>query len=343
MKPLSKLRKATRRGNARLFLTLLLFWIPLSYGQRARAQEHDEEIVANLAAGRVVIFVAADGIVVGTLENPIEPETRPPVIVPISSRRVAVLLGAVDWFFPATGQVAMRFDQELPRLVSHIRGGGPHLGQTESGTSDIEQTGLAVLGRHRNVAGALHAEVDLSEGEPLFELLLVGYVENYGPEVWDLQYRIIQEPLRGEYWQTRVLRPSYNQLYPPEKHQPHGLIEIHYPPSSQAPPLSELLAIGDPSLIGLRSGDPALARAVDSVEHGKTQKARVAEAEPFLRAAFAAIGPQSPGETIALIDEQKGFAWILAPPSPPKPALGEEKTKESRPPDAPSLRKPPPR
>jgi hypothetical protein len=332
----------TRRANARLFLTLLPFSIPVLYGQRVRAQERDEEIVANLAAGRLVIFVAADGILVGTLENPIEPETRPPVIVPISSRRVAVLLGAVDWFSPATGRAAVRFDQELPRLVSHIRGGGPHLGQTESSTSDIEQTGLAVLGRLRSVAGALHAELNLPESDPLFELLLVGYVENYGPEVWDLQYRIVQEPLRGDYWQTRVLRPSYNQLYPPEKHQPHSLIEIHYPPSSQAPPLSELLATEDPSLTSLRSGDPALARAVDSVEHGKTQKARISEAEVFLRAALAAIGPQSPVETIALIDEQKGFAWILAPPGPPKPALGEERTKESGPPGAPSLRKPPP-
>ena len=64
-----------------------------SYAQNPD-QESAEEIVANLCAGRVVIGVAKDGIVVATAENPIEPETRPPMIVPLSDERVAILFRA---------------------------------------------------------------------------------------------------------------------------------------------------------------------------------------------------------------------------------------------------------
>src|SRR5580704_7988871 len=37
-----------------------------------------EEIVANLSAGRIIIIVTKDAIVVGTVENPFEVQTHPP-------------------------------------------------------------------------------------------------------------------------------------------------------------------------------------------------------------------------------------------------------------------------
>src|SRR5260370_37794219 len=45
----------------------------------ARAQE---EIVANLAAGRLVIDVARDGNVIGSIEQRIEADSRPPPVFP---------------------------------------------------------------------------------------------------------------------------------------------------------------------------------------------------------------------------------------------------------------------
>ena len=49
--------------------------------------------MANLAAGRVIIAVVKDAIVVGTLENPIEAETRPPTPVEIETSRVGSFSG----------------------------------------------------------------------------------------------------------------------------------------------------------------------------------------------------------------------------------------------------------
>ena len=68
-----------------------------------RTQEDTaEEIVANLAAGRVLIAVFKDAIAIGTIENKVESSAELPLIVPISSERVGILLGAVDWFSPST-------------------------------------------------------------------------------------------------------------------------------------------------------------------------------------------------------------------------------------------------
>ena len=53
-----------------------------------------EETVVNLAAGRVVIAIVKDAIIVGTVENPIEAETRPPTPVALGTLRLGVILGA---------------------------------------------------------------------------------------------------------------------------------------------------------------------------------------------------------------------------------------------------------
>jgi len=65
-------------------------------------------------------------------------------------------------------------------------------------------------------------------------MVLIGYApNNYGPEVWTIEYRVQQEQVstRGEYWQTRILRPRFTQLYPPEKkkHAPRMIVEARYP------------------------------------------------------------------------------------------------------------------
>src|SRR5712692_6262332 len=244
----------------------LLFFLFCLCAFPARAQE---EIVANLAAGRVVIDVARDGIVIGAVEQRIEADSRPPLVFPLNDRRIAILLGAAEWTLPGTGLSPVRLDRVIPRISSEAvrvesRGNPDQAG-------DIESIGVAFLEKLRTMAEQLHHKIALGPDEPLVRLVLVDYQPDYGPEVWLLEYRIQQQALRGDFYQTRTLRPSYTQLYPPEKHQPRTLVEIRYPPEAAGPTVLELLRQNDPLLAPLRQGDPKLLKVIESLESGKSQ------------------------------------------------------------------------
>jgi hypothetical protein len=302
---------------------------------RARAEEMEWEIVANLAAGRVEIYPARDAIVIGTVEKHIEPDSHPPMIVTISSRHLGILLGAAEWVMPGSGRPPVRLNQ--PLSVSS----GPPRPQLQPGSDqagDIEAIGLAFLERLRPLAGELHRKVSLQPDEPLVELLLIGNDEGYGPEVWLLKYRIEQNILRGEYWQTRVLRPSYTQLYPPEKGQPRTLIEVRYPPDDASPGLLDLVKQNDPRLARLRSSDIPIARALEHLQSGDSQKALPDDAAAFLRAALPAVFGTESQLALGVLSQQHGLEWLLEPAEPP------QRTEESKPrePGAPTLRKKPP-
>ena len=75
---------------------------------RGKAQqtqfESGSELLANLAAGRVEVLVCRDGIVVATAESYVEPDTLPPMIVPLSAFRVGVFLGPVEWTWPGSSR-----------------------------------------------------------------------------------------------------------------------------------------------------------------------------------------------------------------------------------------------
>jgi hypothetical protein len=301
------------------------------------AQEAVQEVVANLAAGRVVIYVAKDGIVIGANENRLEAESRTPVFVPLSSKRVAVLLGAVEWLMPGTGRPPMRLDREFPRLIG-LATYQPRLQQEQS--SDLEPFGLAMLDPLRRAAQQLTRKMELGPEEPILEMLLVGYEEQYGPEVWLLKYRTVQEPLRGDYWRTRVLRPSYDQLYPPEKDQPRTLVEVRYPPEDAGPSLLELLQQSDPRLTPLRTSNAQAVRAAEKLTRGESNKGLLDDAVVFLRASLDAVAQPDTAQGIAVIKETTGFEWILAPPQALQKA--EEADSKPREPGAPSLRKKPP-
>src|SRR5580658_257828 len=87
----------------------------------------NEETVASLAAGRVVIAVVKGAILVGTVENPIEADTHPPTPVAIGSAQVGVSLGAVRWSSPSSHREIARLDEDLPHLRSHAVTPAPHL------------------------------------------------------------------------------------------------------------------------------------------------------------------------------------------------------------------------
>src|SRR6202790_1551576 len=92
-------RKVVSRFSIGALVTLLGLSAPRAFAQQP-PEAPAQEIVANLAAGRVVIAVVKDAILIATVENPIEAGTSPPTPVPLGSVRAGVILGSVDWFSP---------------------------------------------------------------------------------------------------------------------------------------------------------------------------------------------------------------------------------------------------
>ena len=318
-------------------------WLGVHASRAAVQQTNDtpqDEIVANLAAGRVVIAVVKDAILIGTIENPIEPETRPPTPVAISTTRAGVLLGPVDWVsVPAHAELA-RLDKELPHLRAELVKGAPSLQQGKMGgaeATDIEAIGQGLLERLNAVAGQLHGKVDLPEHDPLAVLVVADYLPAYGPEVWQLSYPIQQLQQHGEYWNTRVLRPQYLQFWPPEKGEPRTLVEFHYPPEDKSPSLLDLLKQKDDHIEQICNSDAKMKEVADRILDGDLGKVASADATQFLRAALNAMASPKSRETMAAISMESGFDWILAPP--PEPKL--QGPQPQRPEGAPSLLSPP--
>jgi hypothetical protein len=339
MESLTKLalgvRKARRRDSLYAALALvLLLAVPRATAQN-QTGESNEETVASLAAGRVVVLVAKGAILIGTVENPIEADSHPPTPVAIASERVGVILGAVRWSSPSTQREIARLDEDLPHLRSRAVTQEPHLMVDPAGVeaTDLEMVGQGLLDRLNEVARDLHAKVDLPANEPLAELIVAGYTSNYGPEVWQLAYPMKQREEEPGYFTTRVLLPSYVQLFPPEKGQPRTLIEFAYPPEDVPPTLLALLRQKDPRLQKLVASDAKMAEVAGHLLAGDSGKVLPADATQFLRAALDAIAPPNTRETMAIISEEAGFSWILAPP-PEQPLPG---VRPARPPDAPSL------
>ena len=316
---------------------------PRASGQETSTpQERGEEIVANLAAGRVVIAVVKDAIVVGTLENPIEAETQPPAPVEIGTDRVCIILGPVDWFSPSSHRDLARLNQDLPHLRSRLVASTPHLGQSEGGdqATDIETIGRGLLERLNQIAQSLHGKVNLPDGEPLAQLIIADYQGGYGPEVWQLSYSIKQEPQNDNYWDTRILGPVYLQFWPPEKGQSRTLVEFNYPPENAPTSLLNLLRQKDPRLEKIRASDSQMARVADQFLQGESGKIRSSDAIQFLRAALSVIAPPKARETMAIIGQETGFAWILPPPAESQPQSAGQPNQQGqgeRPAGAPSL------
>jgi hypothetical protein len=295
----------------------------------------NEETVASLAAGRVVIAVVRGAILIGTIENPIEADTRPPTPVEIGSERVGVILGTVRWSSPSSQREIARLDEDLPHLRSAAVTQTPHLTTEATGAeaSDLEMVGRGLLDRLNEVAQDLHSKVDMPASEPLAELIIADYFTGYGPEVWQLSYGMKQQEETPGYWTTRVLLPSYVQTYPPEKGQPRTLVEFAYPPENPPPTMLDLLRRKDPRLESLIASDPKMAGVARLLVAGESTKILPADATQFLRAALDAIAPPSTRETMAMISEEDGFSWILPPPhEQPLPGIAP-----NRPPQAPSL------
>ncbi len=340
-------RKHYRENRLTLSLKVLSVLIcvhPWFQSSPVFAQEAaDQEVAVNLAEGRVVVCAAKDGIILATMDTHSEADSKPPAIAILSAERMGVMLGAVEWVRPDSGDKPIRLDQEFHRLAAAALNTGGQPRDPEGAASDIESIGVAVLERLRQVAGLLHHKINVAEDEPVLRIVLAGNQHDYGPEAWTIDYFIRQDSLASGYWRTRVLRPSYYQLYPPEKGKPHTLLEVRYPPENRAkdaPELLDLLQQNDPRLAKIRTSNVNVTKAVDFVVDGQSQKSAAAGDVDFLKAALAAIAPQGAQLSMGLVDFDRGFQWAVQPPEVPAPPEAEtpsQKTPEE--PERPSLRK----
>src|SRR5271154_539568 len=293
-----------------------------------------EEIVVNLAAGRVIVAVVKDAIIIATIENPIETQTHPPIPVQIDSRRAGVLLGAVHWFSLSSQIDLARLDQELPHLRARVARPEStfHPGQAqptdEGEASDLEAVGQGVLERLNRVAANLHAKVALPPNEPVVQLILAGYVEGYGPEVWLLSFDLKQEMRKLDYYDTRITRPVYLQFWPPEKTQLHTLLEFQYPPETNSSVLLDLLKDKDPRVEKICAADPRMRDVADRFLQGDYKKILAVDSTQFLRAVLAATTEPKSRQTMAVVNMETGFEWVLRPPAEPKSTVPQGPEKE---------------
>jgi hypothetical protein len=144
---------------------------------------------------------------------------------------------------------------------------------------------------------------------------------------------------RLDYYDTQVSHPAYLQSWPPEKGQPHTLVEFQYPPENPTPSLLDLLRRKDPRLEKICASDVKMRQIADLFLEGQSGKILAADATQFLRAALAVLAPQNARQTMAIIGIETGFDWILRPPPEPKRANANQQADQERPADAPSLLK----
>jgi hypothetical protein len=336
-------RRTLNNSYARI-AALLILTIAYTFSPRPTAAQQvqdvpAEEVVVNFAAGRVVIAVVKDAILIGTIENQIEPQTHPPTPVQMNRTRAGILLGAVDWFSPSSQLQLARLDTELPHLHGHFTASSPRLNQAQATAeaTDLEALGQNLFERMNVVAGNLHGKVDWPSAEPVAQLILADYLQGYGPEVWELSFTLNQEMQRLDYYDTRISHPAYLQSWPPEKGQPHTLVEFQYPPEKATPTLLDLLRQKDPRIEKICASDANMREVANRFLEGQSSKIMATDATQFLRAALSVLAPPNARQTMASIGFDTGFEWILRPPPEPKRATTQGE--QERPADAPSLLK----
>ena len=297
-------------------------------------------MVVKQATGRVVFCVTKDTMVIAAVDGGGAAGSRPPAIQPLGAGRVAVVLGAADWTRDGADQPT-QLDAELPAMARKVVSTTEKAGPLDQSANDIEAIGVTLLEFVRPLVSDIHYKLDLAADEPLIEVLLAGYTDGYGPEIWSLRYRVQQRNLGNDYWDTRPMRPAYFQLYPPEQGQPRTFVETQYP--AKLAPLGLVRAAqSDPGVGRVRNSSQEINGAITAILNGESTKADARPVEDFLRAAIPVVAGAQAKLAIGAIDQQFRFRWLLAPENA-RPAPAETNT--STPPgqetqtDRPSLRR----
>lgn len=328
----AKQRFHSSRIRRRLTLLLALCFVAPAL---AFAQGREDEIVANLAGGRVIVHVAREVIIFAAINHSVEPDSVPPRVMGLDFTHIGVLLGASEWRMPADPK-PIRLDRNFQRAAARDTRYQSTPGEAET---DLETIGTAFLEKLRPLVAQLHHKLDFSPDDPIFQLVLIGYAPaDYGPEVWVVEYHMEQEQIatHGEYWQTRLLRPRFTQLYPPEKHAPRTLVESRYPPGMRGPTLAELIQGNDPRITPLGARELRFEKVIENLHAGQAQKAAAVDSTDFMRAVLPLIAGDAPF-VLGTMDERRGLNWVV-PPTEPVEKAEEDK---NRPPETPTLRRKP--
>lgn len=336
MRHLSLTQFARRNSLLRRNRPLVLLYLAVSAASAfAQNQGREDEIIANLAGGRAIVDVAKDVIIFAAIDQPVERNSIPPRVMNLDSGHLGILFGAAEWRSPADPK-PIRMDRDLPHFGGRDPRDKPAPGEAEP---DLETIGVGFLEKLRPLVAQLHHKVDFPPDEPIFQLVIIGYgADSYGPEVWVVEFRMEQEMIasRGEYWQTRILRPRFTQLYPPEKRAPRTIVESRYPPDSKGPSLAELIQGNDPRILQVVAADPRFTKVLENLHGGTAQKAVAVDSADFMKKVLPVIAGNTPF-VLGTMSEQGGFEWIVPPVEP----LQKAEDDKNRPPDAPTLRRKP--
>jgi hypothetical protein len=315
-------------------LVLFSLFVATAANSIVAQQQHEDEIVANLAGGRVIVHVARETIIFAAIDGPVEKNSIPPRVMDLDSTHIGILFGASEWRIPADPK-PVRLDRDFQRVAR----ADPRYQSPGGGETDLETIGIAFLEKLRPLVSQLHHKLDFSPDEPIFQIVMIGYAPNdYGPEVWVMEYRMEQQQVatRGDYWQTRILRPRFTQIYPPDKKAPRTIVESRYPPDPKGPTLAEMIQGNDPRIAPAGSREPRFTKVLENIRGGSAQKAVALDSADFMRAVLPLIAGGAKF-VLGTMAEGHGFEWII-PPDEPVEKVQEDKT---RPPDAPTLRRTP--
>ena len=101
-----------------------------------------------------------------------------------------------------------------------------------------------------------------------------------------------------------------------------------------------MLQQNDSRLAKIRAANEIQAKSVTLVVEGQSQKSDAASLVNFMKAALPAVAPPETKLTMAKVDYDGGFQWIIEPPKAPllrpKPKKPKEQTPEE--PERPTLR-----
>src|SRR3974390_405684 len=83
----------------------------------AAAPAQEDEIVANLAGGRIIIHVTRDAIVFGAIDHPLEATSVPLRVSQIDRAHIAGFFGPSEWQSPAAPK-PIRLDHDTERVYA---------------------------------------------------------------------------------------------------------------------------------------------------------------------------------------------------------------------------------
>ena len=90
-------RAEQRSFLSHCWLPILLMLLAAIVAVPSFAQSREDEIIANLAGGRVIVHVARDLILFAAIDQPLERNSISPRVMNLDARHIGILLGASEW------------------------------------------------------------------------------------------------------------------------------------------------------------------------------------------------------------------------------------------------------